>query len=95
MKCPNCHECPFERGVCERLANRGRRFFLMGALALPVAAKIVRVAPIGGATPKFSISTARIEVNGRTWSWQIDEPPPQEGFEALKMSFSDTWAVAV
>lgn len=30
--------------MCERLANRGRRFFLMGALALPVAHKIAQVA---------------------------------------------------
>jgi hypothetical protein len=44
VKCPNCRECDFPKGVCERLANRGRRFFLMGALAVPLAHKIERVA---------------------------------------------------
>ncbi len=38
--CPVCRSCPFANGVCEDRANRGRRFFLMGALALPVARKI-------------------------------------------------------
>ncbi len=42
--CPACERCPFTNGVCEDRANRGRRFFLMGALALPVARKIEVVA---------------------------------------------------
>lgn len=42
--CPNCHDCDFPKGVCERLANRGRRFFLIGALAVPLAHEIARVA---------------------------------------------------
>lgn len=46
MKCPRCGECPFPKGVCERVASRGRRFFLMGALALPVAVAIERIKPI-------------------------------------------------
>lgn len=46
MKCPRCGECPYPNGVCERVASRGRRFFLMGALALPVALAIERVKPI-------------------------------------------------
>ena len=43
MKCPGCGECDFLKGVCERLANRGRRFFLMGVLVVPLAHKIARV----------------------------------------------------
>lgn len=46
MKCPRCGECPYPAGVCERVASRGRRFFLMGALALPVAVAIERIKPI-------------------------------------------------
>ncbi len=42
--CPACKRCPFVNGVCEDRANRGRRFFLMGALALPVARQIEVVA---------------------------------------------------
>jgi hypothetical protein len=32
-------------GVCEDRVNRGRRYFLLGALALPVARKIELAAP--------------------------------------------------
>lgn len=46
MRCPVCHRCPFDKGVCEDRVNRGRRFFLMGALALPVARKLEALAPI-------------------------------------------------
>ncbi len=42
--CPVCKRCSFENGVCEDRVNRGRRFFLVGALALPVARKIESVA---------------------------------------------------
>lgn len=51
MICPVCHRCPFDRGVCEDRVNRGRRFFLMGALALPVARKLEALAPIVAAGP--------------------------------------------
>ena len=44
--CPLCKECPFTKGVCEQRILRGRRFFLMGALALPAAVQIARVAPL-------------------------------------------------
>ena len=43
--CLVCKRCPFVNGVCEDRANRGRRFFLMGALALPVARKIETMVP--------------------------------------------------
>ena len=46
MICPVCNRCPFEKGVCEDRVNRGRRFFLMGALALPVARKLEALAPV-------------------------------------------------
>lgn len=46
MICPICNRCPFDKGVCEDRLNRGRRFFLMGALALPVARKLEALAPI-------------------------------------------------
>ena len=70
MRCPNCHDCAFERGVCERLANRGRRFFLMGALALPVAAKIERIAPI--VAPKLAAlptSSMNVILDGKIIAW--------------------------
>ena len=44
--CPRCGECPFSGGVCEEKVSRGRRFFMLGALALPVAAQIARVAAV-------------------------------------------------
>jgi len=46
MWCPACGECGFEGGRCAERVSRGRRFFLMGALALPVARKIEVVAGI-------------------------------------------------
>lgn len=46
MTCPVCNRCPFERGVCEDHVNRGRRYFLVGALALPVARKLEALAPV-------------------------------------------------
>jgi len=45
-RCPRCGECPFPGGVCEQRVNRGRRFFLMGALALPVARQVEAVAAL-------------------------------------------------
>lgn len=51
MTCPLCKECPFSKGVCEQRITRGRRFFLMGALALPVARKIERIAQL--VVPKY------------------------------------------
>ena len=45
MICPICHRCPYVKGVCEDRVNRGRRYFLMGALALPVARKLEALAP--------------------------------------------------
>lgn len=44
MICPICKRCPFQGGVCEDRVNRGRRFFLVGALALPVARRL-EIAP--------------------------------------------------
>lgn len=44
--CPACGRCPFAGGVCEDRVNRGRRFFLLGALALPVARKVEVVAGV-------------------------------------------------
>jgi len=72
MRCPNCHECPFERGVCGRLANRGRRFFLMGALALPVAAKIERAVPKLPYEKPALKYLGKINVNGRVWTYADD-----------------------
>lgn len=73
--CPVCKRCPFSNGVCEDRANRSRRYFLMGALVLPVAAKIERVVrprvvepmtiQIGDGLPeilRYSEATARFRI---------------------------------
>lgn len=52
-------------GVCEEKISRGRRFFMLGALALPVAAQIARVAEI----LKPPEMTSQIEFNGENWIW--------------------------
>jgi len=46
VRCPACGECGFDGGRCTERVSRGRRFFLVGALALPVARKIEVVAGI-------------------------------------------------
>ena len=55
--CPVCKKCPFAGGVCEDRVNRGRRFFLMGALAVPIARKIEDVGklivPAAPSVPKI------------------------------------------
>src|SRR5262249_1488370 len=86
MICPNCHECPFEKGVCERLANRGRRFFLLGALALPVAVKITRVAPI--VAPKAKVSTMTIKLNGGEWMWSYADDGYQRDGHIIQVESS-------
>ena len=43
MICPLCGDCEMPKGKCERDVQRGRRWFLMGALALPVAAKLPKL----------------------------------------------------
>lgn len=54
MTCPNCGKCPYLEGQCVERIAKGRRYFLMGALALPLAHKIERLAPI--ITPKLVAS---------------------------------------
>lgn len=67
VRCPSCGECPFEKGVCEKLANRGRRFFLMGALAVPIAAKIEALAPI--VQPARTVS-AVLRIGNQEWVYE-------------------------
>lgn len=87
-RCPNCHECDFPRGVCERVTNRGRRFFLMGALALPVARQIERVAAI---VPTYEAPTitpvGRINVNGQEWTWDATSKNHTWSFYAIDGAF--------
>lgn len=60
MTCPNCGE---------RIA-RGRRFFLMGALALPAAAALARVVPkLPYEAPKLT-KIGRIVINGQEWTYE-------------------------
>lgn len=71
--CPVCHRCPFAGGVCEDRVNRGRRFFLMGALALPVARKIeLAAAPFVAApplvVPRYLVTHYRL-FNSATTYW--------------------------
>lgn len=77
MTCPVCQRCPFAKGVCEDRVNRGRRFFLVGALALPVALKIERVAPI--VTPavlsyfqpvSYAFQPVDIATGACRWDWR-------------------------
>lgn len=63
--CPKCGQCPFVDGVCEQKIARGRRFFLLGALALPVAAKIESL----GKLVKPAYETPTIEYLGNIWTW--------------------------
>lgn len=63
--CPRCGQCPFVDGVCEEKVSRGRRFFLLGALALPVAAQIARVAKL--VPPVLPPMT--IEYRDHVWVW--------------------------
>jgi len=49
--CSRCGRCPAPNGECEEKISRGRRFFLLGALALPVAAKVERVAALVAPEP--------------------------------------------
>jgi hypothetical protein len=55
----HCRRCPFVNGVCEDRVNRGRGFFLVGALALPVARKIELAAPVARAAENIGVSTPR------------------------------------
>lgn len=86
MICPVCQRCPFVNGVCEDRVNRGRRFFLMGALILPVARKLEALAPIVAppdvAVPRYEIrlyssvafdgEAFDVEALGaRRWSWAL------------------------
>ena len=80
MTCPVCRRCPFEKGVCEDRVNRGRRFFLVGALALPVARTIARVAP-----PLVGLPVAPV----------IAGPTVTIGYQTkLYAALRDTWAIA-
>jgi len=93
--CPNCHDCDFPRGVCERLANRGRRFFLMGALAVPLAHKISRVAEklIVPPTPEQTIT---IQYSGGKLVYEAPKLTKLPDNWALHhWNWAADWAVAV
>lgn len=60
--CPRCGRCPFAGGVCEERVSHGRRFFLMGALALPAAATIARLSPVVPAPKRYRFSNVRVFV---------------------------------
>jgi hypothetical protein len=71
--CPVCRRCPFAGGVCEDRANRSRRFFLMGALALPVAARIDFAVSKAVTVPRFETHATRYEM--KTYAMRITVSP--------------------
>ncbi len=83
--CPDCNRCPCSDchpvGACERVA-RGRRFFLLGALALPVVQKIGEFAPkIVLAAPETTLRFA-----AKSFSWALQD--------AVRFSANAWFAVA-
>ncbi len=64
-RCDSC--CRFHpEGPCEEV-NRGRRFFLLGALAAPVLAKLPPVPP---SAIVYMDTDSFVTVNGVPWTWR-------------------------
>lgn len=70
-RCPHCGECPFPNNVCEERLSRGRRFFLMGALAVPLACKIESFAPKIVEPKLVELPQSSITIDGMKWLYPM------------------------
>ena len=71
--CPNCGRCPYLEGQCIERVSKGRRFFLMGALALPVAHTLSRAAAI--VQPQYETPTLERVFTAANWTATVTWSP--------------------
>lgn len=82
-------------GVCEEKVSRGRRFFLLGALALPVAAKIERIGRIVAPPPEYTMlgGPGSIQVGDSLWVWSGVIKPERVDYVVTRVNFDYSFVV--
>jgi hypothetical protein len=90
-ECRICRQCACRKchpAACEGV-NRSRRFFLLGALALPVAPKVIAAPPVavvyaGGGLVNLKTAVYSVPSAVRTWAtlgdtWYLAYLPVKQG----------------